>query len=517
MYTYTIGSLFHVKHRSRDGMVDEAALLQFIDISTEGIKKPDQVLMLSSPLDDITRHAWRVSQIRQFRITDLGISIEFCVNCYKTYTPHPKSFNLFVHASALNACVEFICKNTLTVSKGEEFNSFATIYKIDGHQCPIPAPPSKPPPPIPSNTDNRPPIPSRDHPRFGYLSGPPARPLPNNSGLVSPYKITNKIIINNDGTISQESMVFGHRGSISTLFPMKPPRKQCNVLKPMSDETQCFLQQKAMQKSKHGDTSVQLFPPKHIKRTSIQSKEELDVDDQKDSTKDWLYEDYILMRSKDFKSPQPPVVVRNLKLPEYEHIGLKDNQASVAPSDSSRPLLADVVDRSVMADQDCINIQNILKEIDKGIPKAPSVIKPPIRKRTFKLEVDSSVAVATDQPYVIPRKNSLCAPASPKPVPRKRTVSSNASLIKKELEISVQLKEKEKKVIQDSENTSNEEFKMASHINCDAKSTASPRDVEVVKSCDANISTDDDDDVFTDDATTQDFPQGEYIDRMVIY
>ena len=50
---------------------------------------------------------------------------------------------------------------------------------------------------------------------------------------------------------------------------------------------------------------------------------------------------------------------------------------------------------------------------------------------------------------------------------------------------------------------------MASHINCDAKSTASPRDVEVVKSCDANISTDDDDDVFTDDATTQDFPQGE--------
>lgn len=507
---YTTGNLFHVKHRSKDGMVDEDALLQFTDVSTEGVKKPDQILMLSSPLDDITRHAWRVSQIRQFRITDLGISIEFCINCYRTYKPHPKSFNLFVHTSVLNACVKFICKSIPTVSKGEAFNSFVTIYKIQDHHCSLPAPPSRPPPPIPSLTDDRPPIPSRDHPRFGYLSGPPARPLPNNSGLVSPYKVTNKIVINNDGTISQESTVFGYRGSFSTIIPTQPPRKLHQA------ETNTFPQKKAVPNSKHGGTSVQLLPPKYIKRVLSHSKEGSDVDDQKGYTDDQPFDDYIVMYPYDLRKDQPPVVVRNLKLSDCKHAGTHTvNQVSVAPSDDFRSLSGDFADKSAAVDQDCINIQNILNELDKSvpIPKSQSVTKPTIKRRTLiKLEDDTSDAATVDHLCVIPRVNSLDLPASPKPIPRKRTVSSNASLIKKALDISAQLKENNKIVILDDENVGSGEFKMASQIDCEAKSRAFPKNVGAMKSCDINISTDDDDNVFTEDATAQGLPQGEHIE-----
>ena len=487
-----------MKHRSNDGMVDEDALLQFIDVSTEGIKKLDQILMLSSPLDDITRHAWRVSQIRQFRITDLGISIEFCINCYKTYKPHPKSFNLFVHTSALNACIKFICKSIQTISKGEAFSSFVTIYKIQDHHCSLPAPPSKPPPSIPSLTDDRPPVPSRDHPRFGYLSGPPARPLPSNSGLVSPYKVTNRIVINNDGTVSQESTVFGHRGSISTLFPTKPPRKQHEAL----PEAKTFPQRKTVANSKHGGASVQLLPPKYIKRVSSHSKEKLNVDDQKDDTDD--FEDYIIMSPSNFRKPQPPVVVRNLKMSDCKHVG------AMAPSDGSHSLSGDFAGKSVPVDHDYINVQNILNELDKSVPirpKSQSVTKPPIKRRTFQLEVDTSVAFTPNHLCVLPRKSSFNLPASPKPIPRKRAVSSNASLIKKALEISERLKGNDKNALHDDENASNEEFKMASQIDCEAKSRASPKNVRAIKSCDINISTDDDG-VFTKDTTAQGLPQG---------
>ena len=498
IYTCTIGSLFHVKHRSRDGMVDEDALLQFIDISTEGINEPDQILMLSSPLDDITRHAWRVSQIRQFRITSLGITIEFCINCYKTYTLHPKSFTLFVHTSVLHACVEFICKNTQTISEGEAVNSFVTVHKIKNHHCPLLASPSTPPPPLPPHIDIPPFIPCRDHPRFGHLSGPPARPLPNISGLGSPYKITNKLTVNNNGTISQESTVFGHRENISNLFPMTPPRRQYNTCKVMSDG----VQTKAMQQSKHVGTSIKLLPPKHIKRTSdhMHSKVDLDVDDQRDYVNNWLFDDYINMNSANLKNHQP-LVVTNLLMSDYQNIDVhKFDQVSVNPSDNSHSLSDD---KSITVDHDYLNIQNILNELDNSVPKSRTVTKPPIKKRTLKLiKPEISTCVNADRPCIIPRKNSLASPASPaspKPIPRKRTISSNASPIQKAFEFSTQLKEEDENVIR-AENASDEEI--ASQLDCEAKFRTSPKNFAPVKNCDT-IVLPDDDNVFTEDATTQ--------------
>ena len=503
-----------MKHRSRDGMVDEDALLQFIDISTQGAKKPDQILMLSSPLDDITRHAWKASQIRQFRITDLGISIEFCPNCYKTHIPQHKSFNLFVRTSVLNACVEFICNNTQAVASDASFNNFITIYRIKDHHCP---PPSNPPPPVPSNIDIQPPIPSRDHPRLGYSNAPPAKPLPKYSDLVSPYKITNKIIINNDGSISQESTILGHNENISASNPLKPPRKQKDIQQPTSScMTQIFPPKEVIHRSMCRTTSGKLVPPKHITRTgfpkpvSTHPKVDISADNQGDHVKDRLNDDYIQMKTNDnvakFQPPLSPVV-RNVNSSDYPNINVHVvNQVSVASCNGSHS--TSVEDDET--DRDYINIQNILIELDKSVPKSQSVNKPPIKKRTFKLiktEINSTHVTVTNRPCIVPRKKSLTSPDSPKPIPRRRTITSNMSPVQKRFDFSVQLKEEDEDVnVTYNAHANTDVTEVTPKLDDESKSRASPkvpvRNVRAMKSCD-DIFLADSRDVLTEDATTQ--------------
>ena len=264
----------HVKHRNRDVVNDIDSLLHFIDITTESTGKSDQVLILSSPLDDITRHAWKLSQIRQFRITDLGISIEFCPNCYKTHTPQHRSFNLFIKSSEINICVEFLCRKAKARAVTESLDNYITIYKIVDHHCLTPNPPTTPPPPpVPMKPNfDRPPLPPRIHPRFGYLNGPSAEPSaepyttkatsrmnPPSSirlcDIVSPYKITSRIVINNDGTVSHESTVLGHLGGKLDRSPLKPMRSSKQTKSERSTQQHQDLQ-----------NSISLLPPKNVPR-----------------------------------------------------------------------------------------------------------------------------------------------------------------------------------------------------------------------------------------------------------
>lgn len=538
MYVCTIGTLFHVKYRSRDGMVDEDALLQFADISTQGAKNQDQILMLSSPLDDITRHAWRVSQIRQFRITDLGISIEFCHNCYRTHIPQYKLFNLFVHTSVMNACIEFICKNTQATACSEMLNSFITIYRIQGHHCP---PPSTPPPPVPpGNNDNRPPVPSRDYPRFGYLSGPCAKPRLKHPNLVSPYRITNKIVINNDGSISQESTILGHRGNTPNPNPLKPPRRQNN----MTDKEEDFQKQKLIRRKLCRNRSGKLLPPKDIKRTSAPLKiipdpapicpmgEDDNNNDDKVYQESWIApEDYVHMYPGSFQPPlssavvdneeswiaegyinmfpdsfQPPVV-DNLETSHNNSKGTKNvifNQVSVAPtSDSHSPLVDSSDDEWDFIDREYINIQNILIELDvKSVQNSQGSIKPPIKKRTFKLiktENETHDSVTRNRPYVKPRKISLNLPASPKPIPRRRTTySSHVSPIQKKFDFSEQVTQVNLNVTHD-EGMIDEVAELTSQLDIEARSTASAK-LPIAENFDTGLS-EDNDDVFIENAT----------------
>lgn len=471
LYASTIGTVFHIKHRSRDAIVDEDSLLQFFTISTQGIKKSDRILMLSSPLDDITRHAWRVSQILQFHITDLGISIEFCPNCFKTHIPQYRSFNLFVHTSVLNVFVDFICKNTQAVAI-DEFNSFITIYRLQNHQCLMITPPNTPPPPSPT-IDSRPIIPSRNHPRFGYLRGPHAMPFPKISDTASPYKITNRIVINNDGSISQESTILGYHGSMSNSDLQKPPRK-CGNAQLRSEKLQPSLQQNVVHHPLCRNTSGGLLPPKYIKRKQAPPPKNIprhifthptidtDVDNEDDYEINWLLEDYIKMSSrKSITSPQLAPIVGDYQMgprnsenaPQLSHTvgdhmsshGANQNNVSVhvvnelstnathsiASSNGSHSVSVDVTSESDLIDRDYINIQNILIELDKSVSKSR---KPPIKKRTFRLlktEVDLNVTLGYNQPQCVPR-NSTKSSASPKPTPRKRTIKFDFSMLSRE-------------------------------------------------------------------------------------
>ena len=452
----TIGNLFHVKHRSRDGMVDEDALLQFIDI--QDANKPDRILMLSSPLDDITQHAWKTSQIQQFRITDLGISIEFCPNCYKTHILQHRSFNMFIHTSVLNACVEFICNNTKAVASDVSFNSFITIYKIKDHHCP---PPSTPPPPVPSNIDIQPPIPSRNHPRLGYSNAPSAKPLPKYSDLVSPYKITNKIIINNDGSISQESTILGKNENVSAPNPLKPPRVQKNVRQSTASHmAQIIPRKQVTHRSLCRNTSGKLVPPKHIKRTGVPKpvpahpKVDVSVDDH---VKDRLFDGYVEMKSNSnlakFQSPLS-LVVRNVKSSDF--LNTKVHLVNPAPSNGSHSTSV---------------------EDDK-----------------------------TDQEYIT-------LPDSPEPIPR-RTKTSDMSPVQKRFDLSMQLKEKEDVNVTNGVHTNTDIIELTFGSDDESKSRASPkvpaRNVRAVESCDHIFSVDSCD-VFTEDAIIQGCQIGLYM------
>ena len=505
MHVCTIGNLFHVKHRSRDGMVDEDALLLFVDISTQGANKSDQILMLSSPLDDITQHAWKTSQIQQFRITDLGISIEFCATCYKTHIPQHRSFNMFVHTSVLNDCVDFICNNTQAVASDVPFNNFITIYRIEDHHCP---PPCTPPPPAPSNIDVQP-LMSRDHPRFGYLNAPPAKPVPKYANLVSSYKITSKIIINNDGSISQESMILGRNRSISTPNLLKPPRVQKNVQQSTaSDTSQTFPQKEVTEQLLCRSTSGNLVPPKHIKRTDVPEpvpvhpKVDVSIDDQGDYVKDSLFDGYVDMKSNSnlakFQLPLSPVV-GNVKSSDFQNTKVQlVHPFFLALNNGSHT--SSVEDDET--DRDYINIQNILIKLGKSVPRSQSVSKPPIKTRTFKLiktEIDSTHVAVANRPHIVSRQNSLTSPDSLKPIPRRRTMTSNTFPVQKGFDFSMQLKEKEDVDVTSDVHTNTDVMELTPELNDDPKSRASPvRNIRAVENCDDIFSVDSSD-VFTED------------------
>ena len=375
---FLLGTFIHVKHRSKDVLGDIDSLMHFIDITTESTGKSDQVLLLSSPLDDITRHAWKVSQIRQFRITDLGVCIEFCPNCYKTHTPQHRSFNLFIKSSEINICVEFLCRKTNARAVAESLDNYITIYKIQDHHCRTPDPPTtSPPPPLPTKRNiDRPPMPPRIHPRFGYLNGAPAEPYAAQTysrmkqassvrlcDMVSPYKITSRIVINNDGSVSHESTVLGHLGGRMDRPPITPMRKSRQA-----NDKANSRHKRSTKKHQDLQNSIFLLPPKNVPRPRCPSPILTPIK-HADDVIDGDYEN-INGSDEDYENewcpsaPSDPVQ-RHKPLSYIEPVSLKENLAADDDVSGDYINVPEVVD-SVNTTLDYINIPDCLNVTDSS-------------------------------------------------------------------------------------------------------------------------------------------------------
>ena len=434
-----VGTLFHVKHRRGDTEEDEDSLMYFIDVSNEGAGNSDQVLVLSSPINDITRQAWKVSQIRQFRITDLGVCIEFCPNCYRTHMPQYRSFNLFVRSSMINACIDFLCKKTKAVALKESTETFVTIYKLQNHKCPSITPPNTPPPQVPPKAPNvKPPMPPRTHPRLGCLNAPPAEPyLPPYSrmnpvkgwdDLVCPYKITNKIVVNNDGTVSYVSTVLGHSGSKTDLRPSITPQR--GHRKPIQQEQQKPHQLTKRQmpstnphakKQQLHKTESTAVPPRNIRRPAIMSpvmSPSLDSTDypEEDYENQWPSEEF----KRSVSSQEPEIMVSSpvkrkplsylepvsTTLPidddkigddkDYVNADQIEFLASLKPPEKSMSPSSETSDDSDTGCKDYVNVPDVVSPDYMNIPdillKMPveeqnvtplKVVRPTIKARTL--------------------------------------------------------------------------------------------------------------------------------------
>ena len=201
--------------------------------------------------------------------------------------------------------------------------------------------------------------------------------------MVSPYRITNKIVINNDGTVSQESTVLGHRTDTSN-HPLQPPRKQVkNIQQPKAGNVE---QQKITHRKLKRSTSNKLLPPKNIKRINPPVKpapaHPKDDDDDDADSYDEIYQDSWVAEGYVHMNP----IVSKFKASHNNSKGTKNvkvnivNQVSVASRNTSRSALEDSGDELDPIDRDYINIQNILIELDVQSIKSSSAAKPPIKK-----------------------------------------------------------------------------------------------------------------------------------------
>ena len=435
-----------MKHRSKDVINQIDSLLHFINITTKSTGKTDQVLLLSSPLDDITRHAWKVSQIRQFRITNLGISIEFCPYCYKTQTPQHRSFSLFIRSSNINVCVEFLYRKTNARAVAESLMNNYT-YRIQDHHCPTPNPLFiLPPPTLPSKPNSdRPSVPPRIHPQFGYLNGPPAEPYAPQAysrkkpapkikfdDMLCPYRITSRIVINNDGTVSHESTVLGHLGNRTDKSPLTPMRSGKQAKGKL--EASNLFSTKSSQVHKHlkNTVSSSFLPPRNVLRFPSRDIEKPkyplpvavpsnNTCDEEDYENEWFSSDPIQkhkplsyiepvsskedLRDDDDDSTDYVNMPDYMNLPDYlnmtGYINVPEMNDSLIRTNCSSPDYVDEVsslickarpesptppkwpspkvntDSDVM-DKDFINVTEILKEIYSPVESAPPLPTAPL-------------------------------------------------------------------------------------------------------------------------------------------
>ena len=352
------------------------------------------------------------------------------------------------------------------------------------------SPTTLPPPPLPSKPNSdRPPMPPRIHPRFGHINGPPAEPYsgpmyPKKKSattikfrdMLSPYKITSRIVINNDGTVSHESAILGHLGGIMDRSPLIPMRKKKSVnTEPV---TPILCPERSVRKYQHLKNSVSfLVPPKNIPRHRLPSPPNRNANDNDDDVheKDWIPSPTCdpVQRHKP-QSYTEPVSSKEIQLDDsstnyvtipdvdiLDYINFPDylsvSEMNRSP-DKSLPDYVDEIDSIVAAsahhsksptpevesnsdimDKDFINVTKILKELSPPVaPASPTSLvtchtssKPVIKHRTLR-QINSNANWASKHACITskaksstPSDVSTCrVTRAPVPHPRNRLPSS---------------------------------------------------------------------------------------------
>ena len=108
-----VTSQFHVRVHvaapsSCKALVLDHALLYCIGVNlpTHHSGQLDRVLVLASPVTDVNLHAWNLSRVKRFIVMDIGIQMELCSNCSGC---HQKKIVLFLLPSDLiEDCMNFL-------------------------------------------------------------------------------------------------------------------------------------------------------------------------------------------------------------------------------------------------------------------------------------------------------------------------------------------------------------------------------------------------------------------------
>ena len=228
------GNIFHVKVISRVNLLNEHALIRFCGYAGDG-NEASRIMELYNPVTEEPIYVWRLDKIRQFVRTDVGIRVDLCQNCFRTYQqPHSHTFMLPTYF--LDKCLFFLCRevgsmNISVTQTNSQVGGASTAYQITTHTCtgsaggggsrggggggsggnagggaggrlnpPPTSPPPPPPPEVPQKRTKRKPkpIPPRDIPRLGYADATEASGV-HISQPVQPYVVSKRIHIDDWG------------------------------------------------------------------------------------------------------------------------------------------------------------------------------------------------------------------------------------------------------------------------------------------------------------------------------
>lgn len=261
-YSLSLGSAqYHVRvtGSSSNNLTLDHALLYCVGVNlpSHSSGQSDRVLVLASPVNDVNMHAWNLSRVRRFVIIDAGIQMELCSQCVGSYQKRVITFLLPVEY--IDKCMTFLLHEMHAVdTRPQNVDGCPTIYDLP-HQCSVnPNPVSSstaktaPPPyctdaelavlhtqeiietntphqrhftistastqthefidPLSGATPHQPTtLPSRDNLRPNYHQVVKTRVSHPQRGrnFETPYHISQRIIISDNGTVTRESQVLG--------------------------------------------------------------------------------------------------------------------------------------------------------------------------------------------------------------------------------------------------------------------------------------------------------------------
>ena len=296
------GNIFHVRVNTPTSQLEHALMYSV------GVNRPpqragslDQILVLSSPINDIIIQAWDLDRVLRFIELDIGIRLVLCPSCAGSQSG---TTTLVIGKQSIKSCIQFLCRE-VKISEVPRNDGGIFVYDLK-HTCGVCSPPAIPapkspselpppyhpaeviPPPVSDQKEATPALklPPRTIPRVNYESSIPAIAQPylnyfphwtfDQSRTVhfeGPYQISSRIIITDSGDVKYEPTVLGNLGTKPMPFDFGrniplPPRHSARKVE-VQTQVQCQQQP---------DSSHDRLPsPGAVTVTSTESDEYVDI------------------------------------------------------------------------------------------------------------------------------------------------------------------------------------------------------------------------------------------------